>query len=244
MTVLHNRAVALAVLVSAALISFGLLTVAEPGGAAAVSALVVITALVYVFPLAFLAGANYTKYFQPMWVRALLAIILAVLAAISGAWASSVLNQAFYVPSANFPLSQAVLTFAFLPVKGLGPIIDVAFALFVAAAPLLLVASLLAGPGWRPTAKIWGLVIGGALYFGFLMGTAGFLNRNEISIATRLALALDFDRHHRCTGISSGTLVRLVGDGNVLVHTRRAQSAAEPAVLLPCQPVHGLSPAG
>jgi len=182
----------------------------------------------YLVPFAWIGGVEArSKYFDPVWVKVSLLLAGVAYVATSSSWASSVLNQAFAVPASNFPIAQAVISLAYLPINLLGPLAALALALIFMSASLIFIWALMASTGWKQALKRIGWLIAVIFYLGFFYGSTISLSRNKVYLAQVIAVKSDFNSRHRCENLSDPLILKVahVGEGNVLVHYKNKQGA-------------------
>ncbi|MGN8160712.1 hypothetical protein ACS8YF_18840 [Salinisphaera sp. SWV1] len=124
MTILHKPRVVVPSLIAIYILSFIGLSFAELPVAAKSFCFAYIISEPYLLPLSFLGSSEHFKrYVDPVWVRFLLVIIGIGYVAKANSWASDLLNSTFGVSASHFPISEAILTYGYLPVNFLAPIV-------------------------------------------------------------------------------------------------------------------------
>ncbi|CEG14679.1 membrane hypothetical protein [Xanthomonas citri pv. citri] len=154
----------------------------------------------------------------PAWGGVFVVSGSALTAAMSGTWASMVLNAAFGVAASNFPITYAALTFAFLPLLWL--ISMSASALIFMVTIMLRAMGKSRDENWRPVSeRLTALVIGLAIYIAMTIWTAFQVVQGGVGLAGGLATVMDFDSYHRCRNLRLGLEEKLkhIGDGLILV---------------------------
>lgn len=223
-TKLHEPNFVLVIFGLAYVISLAVMVLAGPGTSVAMVGAGVQVLIPYLVPFAWFGGVeSRKKYFDPVWVKVALFIAASIYAALSVSWASSVLNQAFGVAASNFPITQAIVSIAYLPVELLGPVVTVAILILLMSASFVFLWALFGSKGWGQALKRIGALVGISVYLGFVLGSTMFLQKNKIFLAQVIAVNLDFDAVNRCENLSDLHDVRVahVGEGNVLVFKGR-----------------------
>lgn len=242
MTKLHQPKFVLFLLGTSYLVASLSAFLAEQGSNTAMACVGVMICIPYLVPFAWVGGAEArSKYFDPVWVKVLLILAGVAYAAISSSWASAVLNQAFAVPASNFPIAQAVMSLAYLPINLLGPLAALALALIFISASLIFIWALMASAGWKQALKRISWLIAAVLYLGFFYGSTMSLSKNKIYLAQLIAVKSDFNSWHRCENLRNPLILKIahVGEGNVLVHYKNkpeAKNFSELFELKKCSP--------
>ncbi len=222
-TQLHKPSVAIALLTALYALSFVVLKVPFLSAIAGGVAVTLLFTVPFLVPLVFLGSSErFLGYLDPIWVKTSLVLVGAAYAAMSNSWASSVLNNVFSVGAGNFPLTQAVLTVAYFPLVVFKPIFSLGYIGLILGAPILWVLLTMFSSTFGNWIKRTFFVVVIFAYFGTLLASFMFWERNSEMVAGRLALSLDFDKKHLCTNLVGEQIdsVVSVGEGNVVIHRK------------------------
>lgn len=181
----------------------------------------ILLCLPYIIPFIVFGGlSNKEKYLDPLWVKIAFFLIVAIYIALSASWASSIVNETFYVSSSNFPITTALINIAYFPYNFFGVFLNALLFILMILSPLLMVAILFINgkAEIKRSLKVFIYMFLLSIYIGVSMSSITFMSKNKNFIIKSLAVKLDFDSKNNCYGFNFDNYkVVHIGNGKIIV---------------------------
>lgn len=177
------------------------------------------------------------KLFATFWFKILAALITALVAVEANAWAQEVVASAFNVPPGMLPLTQTVMTLAYIPGVILHPIFAVGLYGIITIGAIVLVALLVTSRS--PSIGLWNFAKFMLIVFAISFSWKYDYNfkADADKLANLMAYRLDFRVHNPCKNLdlNSGDRVLQLDLEKALVYHFNQGDASENLKIVKCE---------